>query len=293
MNRNTSVATAGALESLTMMPWRGVFAGRHELLATLLDGAQRSGASVVNIEYQESLGILRLSDDGSLPNGPRALAAVRAGMLSSPEAFTANRPDLLRYAAMLACAKQLKVHTAAHAVTLHPERFLRDNEVRPTRISSVRCGVNFVLDLLPEHRCSRSRLHQEISALVRGFPLPVFLDGSALPRPYAIAERPYIRFAHGLYCVDPSLDHDEHYVFLDGLPIESGDGKPTYLPGGVVVHLHPEIFQSVTPGHREIAGGAITLAFLRYELQLLTGRHAPMGDETDEEAWHERRVQTQ
>lgn len=269
-----------------MMPWRTVFTGRHELLATLLDGAQRSGASAIDIEYQEAHGILRLTDDGSLPNGPRALSAVRSGMLlSSPKEFTEGRPDLLRYAAMLACANQIKIHTAAHSVTLRPDHFIRDNEVRPARISSVCRGVNFVLDLLPEHRCSARRLHEEIAGLVRGFPLPVSFDGSILPRPYALTERDFTSFAHGRYCVDETLGDEEHHVFLNGLPIETGDGKPTYLPGSVVVHLHPEIFKSVTPGHREIAGGAITLAFLRHEIQLLTGFIVQLRDD-NEEAWH-------
>lgn len=292
MNSNTSVAVAGAQESLTRMPWRMVFTGLHEMLATLLDGALRGGASAIDIKYQESLGILRLTDDGSLPNGPRALAAVRTAMQSSPAEFVACRPDLLRYAATLACSTQLKVHTAAHAVTLQPERFLRDNEVLPARISSVCAGVSFALDLVPELRCSTRVLCEVITTLVRGFPLPVTFDGMRLPRPYAMSERVFTRFAHGLYCIDRSLEHDEHHIFLSGLPIECGDGKPTYLPEGIVVHLHPEIFQAVTPGHREIAGGAITLAFLRHEIQRLTGYCAPMRQD-DEEAWHGPHVSAQ
>jgi len=293
MNSITSAAVLGSLESLAMMPWRMVFPGRHELLATLLDGAQRSGASAIDIEYQESLGVLRLRDNGSLPNGPRALSAVRTGMLSTPEEFSANRPDLLRYAAMLACTKRLKIQTAAHSVTIEPEHFIRDGEVRPARISSVLSGVQFALDLLAEHRCTAHRLNEEIKALVRGFPLPVSLNGQPLPRPYAISARVFTPFAHGAYCIDQALAEDEHHVFLAGLPIESSEGRPAYLPGGTIVHLHPEIFQFGTPGHRGLDGGAITLAFLRHEIQLLTGYCVQLRDDDEEEAWHGSDLPTQ
>lgn len=271
MNSRSLAAPALGQELLVGLPWHQIFATRHELLATFLDGARRSGATAINIEYQDSSGILRLSDDGDLPGGPRCLGALRDGMLSAPEKLIESRPDLLRYAAAIVCANELTVHTPAYAFSLHSGRFLQGKGVFPITVRAADYSVKLALTLHPRFRCNKLILYRELTNLVRGFPLPVLLEGQPLPRPFACREHTLTRFAHGLYSMNTEFEADEFHIFLDGLPIESGDGESACLPGGTLVHLHPEIFQATVPGHREIAGGAITMAFLRYELQLITG----------------------
>jgi len=256
--------------------WRSLFPTRRELLATLLDGSRHSGATTVDIEYQEQPGILRITDNGSLSVGPKTLGAVRAEIDRDPFIIEEMRHDLLRYAAVLACADRVKVHTPAYSVTLRADPFLTVKEAHPVSIATIGNSVTFVFELAKELRTDPRTLRQELLTLARGYALPTHFNGLELTRPLALNQDLFVQFAHGHYLFDRNAWPREHHIFLNGLPVDRGDGKPTYIPDGFVVHLHPEIFCSAPPGHEEIVGGAITLAFLRHELQRITGTLEPL-----------------
>lgn len=256
--------------------WRDLFPTRRELLATLLDGSRHSGATAVHIEYQELPGILRITDNGSLSVGPKTLGAVRAELDRDPFDISEMRQDLLRYAAVLACADRVKVHTPAYSVTLRADPLLTVKDVHPGRVTTIGNSVTFVFELTKGLRTDPRTLHQELLMLARGYGLPTRFNGHELPRPLSLDTSRFVQFAHGHYLFDRKAWPREHHIFLNGLPVDRGDGKPTYIPHGFVVHLHPEIFCSAPPGHEEIVGGAITLAFLRHELQRITGTLEPL-----------------
>src|SRR5690554_855407 len=140
MISNASMVSTRIPEPSTMKAWQTVFFGRVQLLSTLLDGARRGGATAIQIDYDETAGVIRAFDDGSLASRPRTLFAVRDGMQKGPEELAELRSDLLRYVAMLTCARRFKVHTPAYAFALNSERFLSDSEILPAKVSSMHYG---------------------------------------------------------------------------------------------------------------------------------------------------------
>ena len=274
---STTSAALSSDEVSSTSHWCNLFPSRRELIAVMLNGARIGGAQAVHIEYQDQPGVIRFIDDGGLAVGPKTLAAVRTAIQSQPIAFDELRADILRIVAALAAGGQVKVCTSAHSVSLRSDPAFSIAISNPSGTAAE--GVRFVFELLPHLHCDERTLRNELVEMVRGFPIPVTLNGSLIPRPFAISVRGFTAFAHGHYLRDEVALRNKHHIFLNGIEIEHADGQPTFIPDGFAVHLHPDIFCPVLPAMNELLGGELTLAFLRHELQRVTGTLEPA------EAW--------
>lgn len=163
---------------------RDQFTSRLTFLAELLQNARRAGATAVRIEWDARTHTLTVEDDGA---GIADFAAVFTIGRSdwSPEVLERENPFGIGLMAAILASSAIEIHSLASCVRFTSASLLEFNPITVER-APMHIGARLKLTLNEELRAAGIDWHSVLERLVRGFPLPVFFEGAALPRPDAL-----------------------------------------------------------------------------------------------------------
>ncbi|NKE71296.1 hypothetical protein [Candidatus Manganitrophus noduliformans] len=228
-----------------------VFSGDRIWIRELLQNARRAGATRINIHTDRSdPNYFRIDDNGSGIADFQSLLTL-GGSGWEPEVIERENPFGLGFYAALYAAVTVEIRSRGRRAVLHSGRILSGEPValQPFDIQS---GTSIVLHLKKsivdagkENRIGK--LKEALEAIVRGFPVPVYLNAESLKRPYALDVWKGLRFdlpdGVALVELNPEFDSTTKGVtFLQGLIISSAeDGLrtwPNFSRNGMRVYMH-------------------------------------------------------
>jgi hypothetical protein len=228
-----------------------VFSGDRIWIRELLQNARRAGATRINIHTDRSdPNYFRIDDNGSGIADFQSLLTL-GGSGWEPEVIDRENPFGLGFYAALYAAVTVEIRSRGRRSVLHSGRILSGEPVA-LQTFDIQSGTSIVLHLKKsivdagkENRIGK--LKEELGAIVRGFPVPVYLNAKSLKRPYALDVWKGLRFdlQDGVALLELSPEFDsttKGVTFLQGLIISSAeDGLrtwPNFSRNGMRVYMH-------------------------------------------------------
>lgn len=159
---------------------RFAFTNRDTLVTELLQNARRAGATEIHVDYDEEDAVLSVKDDGCGINDFQKLLTFHESGWDA--ATLAEHPFGVGFTQCLYSAKRCIVHSGNHGVDIDTESALAGHPVPVTPLPAgerVR-GSHVIL-----HGVNNPDLVRRMDRICQGFAVPVFVNGRALPRPYA------------------------------------------------------------------------------------------------------------
>jgi hypothetical protein len=207
-----------------------VFSDKTKVLAELIQNSRRAGATAIHFKMED--GTLVIEDNGQGISDLQSLL-IHSHSDWSEELKTEERSFGVGFLSTLYAAKQVKVESrgkmclldTASVIALNPVDEFTTDYIGNTRISL----IEFALD----HQQTRKAL----IAIVKGFPVPVFLNGEELPRPEALDNLAGIvtmAIGQGLL---RNADHEKSDFYYQGLPVKSPFVQTYLVHTRNVIHL--------------------------------------------------------
>ncbi len=228
-----------------------VFSGDQIWIRELLQNARRAGATRINIHIDRSdPNYFRIDDNGSGIADFQLLLTL-GGSGWEPEVIERENPFGLGFYAALYAAVTVEIRSRGRRAVLHSGRILSGEPValQPCVIQSGTSIVlhlkNSIVDAGEENRIGK--LKEALEAIVRGFPVPVYLNAESLKRPYALDIWEGLRFElpDGVALVELNPESSfttKGATFLQGLVLSSAeDGSrtwPNFSRRGMRVYMH-------------------------------------------------------
>lgn len=247
----------------------GAFSHSQAFLAELAQNARRSGASAVHFTLRTTDDPARLDldvrDDGRGLVDCDALFCL--GRSDWDEATLAREsPFGVGFLAALYACERVRVASQGWALDAACADLLAGKPVPVVAATTPPTGTQLTLRGV---RLSAALIRGGLERYALGFPIPVFLDGQALPQPHARAQ--LACFAHPLGDIhlpdwpeptgrrfDPSaVVRREPQLYLQGLPVGS------HLAGGAIIHLAEGVFQPRWPDRERLYDHEACLPRLR------------------------------
>lgn len=247
MNTNNAVAhvqvtsdTGTLLRALSK-----TFTNSTTVLSELLQNGRRAGATVINIQVTDE--VIVVQDDGcGIEDFSVLLAVAKSGW---EEAVKRNdAPYGIGFISALFSCTELGVMSKGMHLFASTDDLI---DLKPV-------AVNESIDLdVTEIRLhgyagkigSRMDVERSINRMVKGFPVPVFLNGVELERPHAIGHTQLIETPIGLASPDVLLAKGGYDFYLQGLPISVHVGGFSNWRGeaGRPIHLNSPQFEGRLP----------------------------------------------
>lgn len=220
---------------------RYAFTDRFTLISELLQNARRAGAQRIEITYDEASGMLRVVDDGcGIAAFQKLLTFNESGW--DPDTCDQERPFGIGFSKCLYSASRCIVASRNRKIDfLTADALAR----KPIEVVALEHHPHTAVEL---HDVRLPGLAHRLQTMCSGFPVPVWFNGSALPRMHAIGQLPFLRTDIGLVYLTGtgSGKHTSHtLVFLQGFCVM----RPAYFGEDQVnvVHLDSRQFVARLP----------------------------------------------
>ncbi len=228
-----------------------VFSGEKIWIRELLQNARRAGASKIKLTTDPSdLHYLQISDDGcGIPDFQTLLTLGDSGW--EQETIEKENPFGLGCYATLYAATEVEIRSNRQHLTIETEKLLKGEPVQ-SEPDQTRTGTTIIIRLkealITSNDSEKDGVRVLIEKIICGFPVPVFLNGIELQRPYALDVWQGLRFdlSGGVALVEldpkPPIAYKEGKTFLQGFNISEQASRvypwPNFDRTGMRVHMH-------------------------------------------------------
>ncbi|NKE70209.1 ATP-binding protein [Candidatus Manganitrophus noduliformans] len=235
-----------------------VFSGERIWIRELLQNTRRAGATRINIHTDRSdPNYFRIDDNGSGVSDFQALLTLGSSGWE-PEVIEQENPFGMGFYAALYAAVTVEIRSRGQRAVLHSGRILSGEPIT-LQTCEIQSGTSIILHLKKSiidgdrdgspqgMKQFFERLKESLEAIVRGFPVPVYLNTEQLRRPFALDVWRGLRFdlpdGVALVELNPEFDSTTKGVtFLQGLVISNAeDGLrtwPNFSRSGLRVYMH-------------------------------------------------------
>ena len=220
---------------------RYAFTDRFTLISELMQNARRAGAQRIEIVYDEATGMLRVVDDGcGISDFQKLLTFNESGW--DQETCAEERPFGIGFSKCLYSASRCVIASRHRKID-----FLTGDALarKPIDVIEIEHHPHTAIEL---HDVRLPGLAYRLQTMCSGFSVPVWFNGSALPRMHAIGHLPFIPTSIGLVYL-AGTGNGKHtaqtLVFLQGFCMM----RPAYFDVGQVnvVHLDSRQFVARLP----------------------------------------------
>lgn len=237
--------------NIMMKNFGEVFSGERIWVRELLQNARRAGATRINIYTDRSdPNYFRIDDNGSGVSDFQSLLTL-GGSGWEPEVIERENPFGMGFYAALYAAVTVEIRSRGQRVVLHSGRILAGEPV-VLQPCEIRSGTSIILHLKKStvdagKENQIEKLKEVLETIVRGFPVPVYLNTESLCRPYALDVWRGLRFdlPDGVALVElnpKDTFSTKGVTFLQGLVISSADNGlrtwPNFSRRGMQVYMH-------------------------------------------------------
>ena len=228
---------------------RFAFSNRFTLVSELLQNARRAGATCIEIHYDAAAQVLSVRDNGrGLDDFQKLLSFHESGWDESTHAH--ERPFGVGFSKCLYAAARCIVASGRQRVDIDTEAALAQAWTEVEQVGEALAVEGTQVEL---HCVDLPELDQHIEEMCLGFPVPVWFNGRALQRPFAVEHLTMQPSAIG--AVQLAGAHDGRcspasMVFLQGFCVL----KPSYCSREQVnvVHLDSRQFTARLPDRDEL-----------------------------------------
>jgi hypothetical protein len=239
-----------------------IFASSFSVLGEVMQNARRAGATVVRFTLDTDKRTLRVSDDGcGIEDFQNLIALCDSGW--SDDIQLTDKPFGMGLFSLFFAAQRVVFRSRGKVLTV----CLDDTDAaRPLRGTVVELQTlnDTLLSERAYFQCGPgSRLREELRQRALGFPIDVYLNGDALPRPHAVDALPgvhtdvgYVSFKGVTHQHEEVLIHPAHsrmQMYLQGLPIGTRHEEHAL----VVIHLDSKRFSARMPDRSDLFDGEI------------------------------------
>lgn len=222
------------------------FASHLSVVRELIQNARRAGSPVVRIFWDEAHATLTVEDDGKgISNFQDLLSVAESGWDGSLQ--EEEKPWGTGFMSALYAAKEISVESNGEKLHTRTADLLNFNTIETVPCAHYH-GTRVTLVGI-----SIEKFESKIREMVEGYPIPVFFNGTELPRPHAAGtqidgarwvETSVGRVAmHGLD--DPRKYDDNAIFYLQGFRVYST--RQRWYNTGNIVHLDSRRFTAVYP----------------------------------------------
>jgi hypothetical protein len=234
------------------------FTKPETVVSELLQNARRAGATEVTIQVDGDR--LSITDDGcGIEDFSILLAMAKSGW--SEDVKTHEGPYGIGFISALFAAREVRITSRGRQLHEHTSTL---RQLRPVDVVQVPFEPITRIELIGV-RESLKDLPDRIHRIVRGFPLPVSVNGVYPNRPDALDER-FVGTPIG-QLLNPTLSTDSPRCYLMGLEIEVPGGRgytPCTLP---VLHLDPALVRGRMPDRAQVLEPEAVAAMVREALR--------------------------
>ena len=245
---------------------RYAFADRLAVVRELIQNARRAGATKVSILLSKAADagtILTVMDDGNGIDDFQVLLTIAASDWDEDTVKTEG-PYGMGFISTLYSVDRVRVVSKGKALDLSSSEVLQNASAL----------VDVALEVLPHGNVTAVSLfgfdmpdlRGKLLELARGYPIPILVDGKALPRPHAVDTR----FVDSE--VGSVLLHGDYYstsarVYLQGFEVYKT--KSSDWEGATLVHLDPRKWFGKFPDRNVVIDQDIMLANVNAEIRRL------------------------
>lgn len=260
VNTNTQTIRASVAEGEFFQNIKHLFSGSLIFLSELMQNARRAGATRIEINYDQETKTLSMHDDGC---GITDFAVLLCFSKSGWEHKIAqrDRPFGMGVFSLFHVAQHVtfQSHGQRLAVTLDDVVQSRELSVQADSTAPT-TGTLVVLAGLHDRQSQLETLHGHLKRLAKGFPIPVFFNGEALPQPHVELALQTIVTEVGTVTFGPKHEgvgerHGE--IYLQGLPL--GESRRTFP----IVHLNSTRFSAVMPDRQRLYDHEESIAIIQ------------------------------
>ncbi|MCH8490124.1 MAG: hypothetical protein LAT81_09395, partial [Oceanicaulis sp.] len=242
---------------------RDQFTSPLTFLSELMQNARRSGASRVEIQFDEQPNILSVADDGSGISDPSALLTLGKSGWDNLDALASENPYGVGFASAIFASERVKVESAswvldadtADRLAFAPVVLQEAHPMIGTRIT-----LHLRSDLLRGGQLYSHDVRGALERASQGFSIPVLLNGHEIERPHAADNLDGFDTPYGFvsYPFDPTDPVISLRGYLQGLPLQR---FPLQIIGREkgIIHLDSSKFRARMPDRDQLIDGKAQL----------------------------------
>jgi hypothetical protein len=245
-----------------------IFASSFSALGEVMQNARRAGATAVRFTLDTDKRTLRVSDNGcGIEDFQNLIALCDSGW--SEDIQLTDKPFGMGLFSLFFAAQRVVFRSRGKVLTVCLDDIVQRRTLQvvdDTDAARPHMGTVVELQTLNDTLLSErtffgggpgSRLREELRLRALGFPIDVYLNGDALPRPHAIDALPgqntdvgFISFkgVTHQHDEDPTSAVSRMQLYLQGLPI----GSLTHENAVVVIHLDSTRFSARMPDRSDL-----------------------------------------
>lgn len=237
---------------------RHAFSNRDTVLGELMQNGRRAGASAIHFEYDAQAMRLTVIDDGcGIEDLSKLLTVAESGW--DEAVCEREHPYGMGFLSALYSAKFLVVESRGRRLAAECETILAFEPVSIAR-GEIDRGVRLTLEGFDVSGtgspvAALSELTSKLERLAAGFPLPVFVNGEPLDRPFAVGEG-FVDTRIGHVRLNTRPHTGSPVAFLQGLPVEGLAHPRVVARDRDVVHLDSRLYHARMPDRDKLIDAA-------------------------------------
>ena len=242
--------TSGVNEGRFIAHLRELFSSSTVALSEIAQNARRAQATKVVFDLSEDGRTLVVTDNGiGIDDFQKLIVVAESGW--SDELMADEQPFGIGFASVSFCAESVLVESKGKSISFTTEDLVAKRPI-PVITASFIGGTRLTLS---GFKVETYKATEALTAIARGFPIPVVLNGQELPRPHAKAFLEGVETDIGFLRV-PGVHSDKFdafefkgHVYCQGLPVKAGEFTRSHLRSEdlVVVHLDHHQFKPRCP----------------------------------------------
>lgn len=243
------------------------FTNRETFILEILQNARRAGASNIDVKNDDNACSISFRDNGSGINDPQTLLMFGDSDWTSKRVMETESPFGVGFAAAIFASTHIRVESNGWVIDARTWTLLAMEPIAVEK-GAVNEGTQITV-WLDEYNYRDLSIERDLPRVVTGFPIPVSLNGTEMPRSHAIdsADHEFMDLDIGAMSrpntvfevVDPEVD-----VYLQGFrigQIRAGSGgsmvpfngyRPTCMGRAMVIHLDSSKFRARMPDRAQL-----------------------------------------
>jgi len=245
---NTSSITSSVNERRFLAHLRDMFTAKTTVLAEVMQNARRAGATAVHLDFND--GNLTVTDNGcGVANFRDLITVAESGW--SEDVQASEQPFGIGFFSVSFSADTVRVESRGKQITFASTDLIEKKPI-PIETSEFIGGTRITLIGC---KLSEASIAEAVRAFAKGFSIPVYWQGEALPQPHALANLKLIDTAVGQICIgglsnieDPCFN-SKGVVYCQGLPIGVSKFSESFgvSDSSVIVHIDFQRFKPRMP----------------------------------------------